>query len=232
MLEALKQQVYEANMELPKYGLVTFTWGNVSAIDRESGLFVIKPSGVEYDKLTPEDMVVVDLDGNKVEGRYNPSSDTATHAELYKAFTDVGGIVHTHSSYATSWAQAGRDIPCYGTTHADYSYGAVPCVRCLTAEEIADAYEKNTGVLIVNEFMRRGKEPMAVPAVLCQNHGPFAWGKDAKDAVHNAVVLEEVAKMAYRTESINAHTQPAPQALQDKHYYRKHGANAYYGQDV
>ena len=232
MLEALKQQVYEANMDLPKYGLVTFTWGNVSAIDRESGLFVIKPSGVEYDKLTPEDMVVVDLDGKKVEGRYNPSSDTATHAELYKAFTEIGGIVHTHSSYATSWAQAGRDIPCYGTTHADYIYGAVPCVRCLTAEEIADAYEKNTGVLIVNEFMRRGKEPMAVPAVLCQNHGPFTWGKDAKDAVHNAVVLEEVAKMAYRTESINAHTQPAPQALQDKHYYRKHGANAYYGQNI
>ena len=232
MLEALKQQVYEANMDLPKYGLVTFTWGNVSAIDRESGLFVIKPSGVEYDKLTPEDMVVVDLDGKKVEGRYNPSSDTATHAELYKAFTEIGGIVHTHSSYATSWAQAGRDIPCYGTTHADYIYGAVPCVRCLTPEEIADAYEKNTGILIVNEFMRRGKEPMAVPAVLCQNHGPFAWGKDAKDAVHNAVVLEEVAKMAYRTESINAHTQPAPQALQDKHYYRKHGANAYYGQNI
>ncbi len=230
MLEALKQQVYEANMELPKYGLVTFTWGNVSAIDRESGLFVIKPSGVEYDKLKPEDMVVVDLNGNKVEGRYNPSSDTATHVELYKAFTEIGGIVHTHSSYATSWAQAGRDIPCYGTTHADYIYGPVPCVRCLTADEIADAYEENTGHLIVKEFMSRGKEPMAVPAVLCKNHGPFTWGKDAKEAVHNAVVLEEVAKMAYRTESINMHAQPAPQELQDKHYYRKHGANAYYGQ--
>lgn len=230
MLEALKQQVYEANMELPKYGLVTFTWGNVSAIDRESGLFVIKPSGVEYDKLKPEDMVVVDLNGNKVEGRYNPSSDTATHVELYKAFTEIGGIVHTHSSYATSWAQAGRDIPCYGTTHADYIYGPVPCVRCLTADEIADAYEENTGHLIVKEFMSRGKEPMAVPAVLCKNHGPFTWGKDAKEAVHNAVVLEEVAKMAYRTEGINMHAQPAPQELQDKHYYRKHGANAYYGQ--
>lgn len=230
MLEALKQQVYEANMELPRYGLVTFTWGNVSAIDRESGLFVIKPSGVEYDKLTPEDMVVVDLEGNKVEGRYNPSSDTATHVELYKAFTEIGGIVHTHSSYATSWAQAGRDIPCYGTTHADYIYGSVPCVRNLTADEIAAGYEENTGHLIVREFMRLGKEPMSVPAVLCKNHGPFTWGKDAKEAVHNAVVLEEVAKMAYRTESINAHAQPAPQELQDKHYYRKHGANAYYGQ--
>ncbi len=230
MLEELKKQVYEANMELPKYGLVTFTWGNVSAIDRESGLFVIKPSGVEYDKLTPEDMVVVDLDGKKVEGRYNPSSDTATHVELYKAFPQIGGVVHTHSSYATSWAQAGRSIPCYGTTHADYIYGEIPCVRCLTAEEIQDAYEENTGHLIVNEFQRLGRDPEAVPAVLCKNHGPFAWGKDAKEAVHNAVVLEEVAKMAYRAETINPRIQPAPQELQDKHYYRKHGANAYYGQ--
>ena len=230
MLEELKQVVYEANMELPKYGLVTFTWGNVSAIDRASGLVVIKPSGVEYDKLKPEDMVVVDLEGNKVEGRFNPSSDTATHIELYKAFPEIGGVVHTHSSYATSWAQAGRDIPCYGTTHADYIYGEVPCVRCLSKEEIEEAYEKNTGVLIVEEFIRRCKEPMAVPAVLCKNHGPFAWGKDAKDAVHNAVVLEEVAKMAYRAEVINHRVEPAPQELQDKHYYRKHGANAYYGQ--
>ena len=230
MLEELKKQVYEANMELPKYGLVTFTWGNVSAIDRESGLFVIKPSGVEYDKLTPEDMVVLDLDGKKVEGRYNRSSDTATHVELYKAFPQIGGVVHTHSSYATSWAQAGRSIPCYGTTHADYIYGEIPCVRCLTAEEIQDAYEENTGHLIVNEFQRLGKDPEAVPAVLCKNHGPFAWGKDAKEAVHNAVVLEEVAKMAYRAETINPRIQPAPQELQDKHYYRKHGANAYYGQ--
>ena len=165
-------------MDLPRYGLVTFTWGNVSAIDRECGLFVIKPSGVDYDKLTPEMMVVMDLNGNKVEGDLNPSSDTATHLELYKAFPEIGGIVHTHSSYATSWAQAGRDIPCYGTTQADYIYGPVPCVRCLTKEEIEDAYEENTGHLIVNEFKRLGKDPKAVPAVLCKNHGPFAWGKD------------------------------------------------------
>lgn len=230
MLEALKKKVYEANMELPRHGLVTFTWGNVSGIDRESGLFVIKPSGVDYDKLTPEDMVVMDLEGNKIEGSYKPSSDTATHIELYKAFPEIGGIVHTHSSYATSWAQAGRSIPCYGTTHADYIYGEIPCLRCLTAEEIEDAYEENTGHLIVNEFARLQKDPMAVPAVLCKNHGPFAWGKDAKEAVHNAVVLEEVAKMAYRAELINPKVEAAPQELQDKHYYRKHGANAYYGQ--
>ena len=230
MLEELKKQVYEANMDLPRYGLVTFTWGNVSAIDREMGLFVIKPSGVDYDKLTPEDMVVVDLDGNRVEGRYRPSSDTATHLELYKAFPQIGGIVHTHSSYATSWAQAGRSIPCYGTTHADYIYGEVPCVRCLTKEEIAENYEKNTGRLIVEEVERIGKDPVAVPAVLCKNHGPFCWGKDAKEAVHNAVVLEEVAKMAYRCEQINPDVTPAPQELQEKHYQRKHGKNAYYGQ--
>lgn len=230
MLEELKKQVYEANMMLPKYGLVTFTWGNVSGIDADKGLFVIKPSGVDYDKLSPEDMVVMDLDGNKVEGRYNPSSDTATHLELYKAFPQIGGVVHTHSSYATSFAQAGRDIPCYGTTHADYIYGPVPCLRCLTKEEIDEAYEENTGHLIVNEFNRMGKDIMAVPACLCKNHGPFAWGKDCFDAVHNAVVLEEVAKMAMRTELINPQVKPAPQELQDKHYYRKHGANAYYGQ--
>lgn len=231
MLEELKKEVYEANMALPKYGLVTFTWGNVSGIDREKGLFVIKPSGVDYDKLTPEDMVVMDLNGNKIEGRYKPSSDTATHLELYKAFPEIGGIVHTHSSYATSWAQAGRSIPCYGTTHADYIYGEVPCVRCLTKEEIDEAYEENTGHLIVNEFKRMGKSPVAVPAVLCKNHGPFAWGKNAGEAVHNAVVLEEVAKMAYRAETIEPRIQPAPQELQDKHYFRKHGANAYYGQN-
>ena len=230
MLEELKKEVYEANMLLPKYQLVTFTWGNVSGIDREKGLFVIKPSGVDYDKLRPEDMVVVDLNGNKVEGDYNPSSDTETHVVLYNRFPKIGGIVHTHSSYATSWAQAGRDIPCYGTTHADYIYGPVPCVRCLTKEEIEDAYEENTGHLIVNEFKRLGKDPKAVPVVLCKNHGPFAWGKDAKEAVHNAVVLEEVAKMAYRAEPINPRIQPAPQELQDKHYNRKHGAGAYYGQ--
>ena len=231
MLEELKRQVYEANMLLPKYGLVTFTWGNVSAIDRESGLFVIKPSGVEYESMKPEDMVVMDLNGNRVEGNLRPSSDTPTHLELYKAFPEIGGIVHTHSSYATSWAQAGRSIPCYGTTHADYIYGEVPCVRCLTKEEIDEAYETNTGKLIVSEFKRRKKEIMAVPAVLCKNHGPFTWGKDAKETVHNAVVLEEVAKMAYRTESINSKVEPAPQELQDKHYYRKHGAGAYYGQE-
>ena len=230
MLEELKKQVYEANMLLPKYGLVTFTWGNVRGIDKDKGLFVIKPSGVEYDKLTPEDMVVMDLEGNKVEGRYNPSSDTATHLELYKAFPQIGGVVHTHSSYATSFAQAGRDIPCYGTTHADYIYGPVPCLRCLTKEEIDEAYEENTGHLIVNEFIRMGKDIMAVPAVLCKNHGPFSWGKDCFDAVHNAVVLEEVAKMAMRTELIKPSVAPAPQELQDKHYMRKHGPNAYYGQ--
>lgn len=231
MLEKLKEQVYEANMELPRYGLVTFTWGNVSGIDKESGLFVIKPSGVDYNKLTPDDMVVMDLQGNKIEGNLKPSSDTPTHLEIYKAFPEVGGIVHTHSSYATSWAQAGRGIPCYGTTHADYIYGEVPCLRCLTKEEIEEAYEENTGHLIVNEFLRMNKDPMAVPAVLCKNHGPFAWGKDAMDAIHNAVVLEEVAKMAYRTETINPKVAPAPKEMQDKHYFRKHGANAYYGQN-
>ena len=230
MLQELKRQVYEANMLLPKYGLVTFTWGNVSAIDRESGLFVIKPSGVEYESMKPEDMVVMDLNGNRVEGKLRPSSDTPTHLELYKAFPEIGGIVHTHSSYATSWAQAGRSIPCYGTTHADYIYGEVPCVRCLTKEEIDEAYETNTGKLIVSEFKRRKKEIMAVPAVLCKNHGPFTWGKNAGEAVHNAVVLEEVAKMAYRARLINPGIVPAPQELRDKHYYRKHGKNAYYGQ--
>ena len=230
MLEELKQKVFEANMLLPKYGLVTFTWGNVSAIDRESGLFIIKPSGVDYETMTADDMVVMDLNGNKVEGHYKPSSDTPTHLEIYKAFKDVGGIVHTHSSYATSWAQAGRSIPCYGTTHADYMYGEIPCVRCLTPEEIEGAYEENTGHQIVDFFNAMNKDPMAVPAVLCKNHGPFTWGKDAHEAVHNAVVLEEVAKMAYRAETINPRIQPAPQSLQDKHYFRKHGANAYYGQ--
>ena len=230
MLEALKKEVYEANMLLPKYGLVTFTWGNVSGIDRESGLFVIKPSGVDYDKLTPDDMVVVDLDGKRVEGRYNPSSDTETHRILYKAFPNAGGIVHTHSPWATSWAQAGRGIPCYGTTHADYMYGTIPCVRNLTKEEIDEGYEMNTGVLIADYFKENGLDYEAVPAVLCKNHGPFTWGTDPHNAVHNAVVLEEVAKMAARCEMINPRVQPAPQVLQDKHYYRKHGANAYYGQ--
>ncbi len=228
MLEALKKQVYEANMELPRRGLITYTWGNVSGIDRESGLFVIKPSGVDYDELKPEDMVVMDLDGNKVEGEYNPSSDTPTHLELYKAFAEVGGIVHTHSPWATSWAQAGRSIPCYGTTHADYFYGEIPCARSLTEEEINGEYEKNTGLVIIETF--QGKNPMHIPGVLCTNHGPFTWGTDADNAVHNAVVLEEVAKMACRTEQLKPGAAPAPQVIQDKHFLRKHGANAYYGQ--
>lgn len=227
MLEELKRRVYEANMLLPKYGLVTFTWGNVSEIDRETGYFAIKPSGVDYEKLTPEDMVLMDLNGNKVEGKYNPSSDTPTHLELYRAFPNIGGIVHTHSPWATSWAQAGRSIPCYGTTHADYIYGEVPCARCLTEEELKN-YETNTGLLIADVFKEKDYE--AVPAVLCKNHGPFTWGKDAYEAVHNAVVLEEVAKMAARTEMLCPQVKEAPKELQDKHYYRKHGANAYYGQ--
>ena len=230
MLEQLKKEVYEANMLLPKYGLVTFTWGNVSGIDRESGLFVIKPSGVEYDRLTPDDMVVVDLEGKKVDRKSTRLNSSHTHVVLYNRFPKVGGVVHTHSSWATSWAQAGRDIPCYGTTHADYIYGEIPCVRNLTKDEIEEAYEKNTGVLIADEFELRNKDDIAVPAVLCKNHGVFTWGKDAHEAVHNAVVTEEVAKMAARCEMINPEVKPAPRELQDKHYYRKHGANAYYGQ--
>ena len=228
MLEELKQKVYEANMALPKYNIVTFTWGNVSAIDREKGLFVIKPSGVDYDKLLPSDMVVMDLNGNKIEGGYNPSSDTPTHMELYKAYPEIGGIVHTHSPWATSWAQAGRGIPCYGTTHADYFYGEIPCARSLTPEEINSAYEKNTGLVIIETVS--AKNVMSVPGILCNNHGPFTWGTDAANAVHNAVVLEEIAKMSYRTETLNPAIKPAPQVLQDKHYLRKHGAGAYYGQ--
>lgn len=203
MLEDLKERVYKANMMLPQYGLVTFTWGNVSELDEESGIFAIKPSGVDYNLLTPDDMVLIDLDGNKVEGKLNPSSDTPTHLELYRNFQSIGGVCHTHSSYATSWAQSGRSIKCYGTTHADYFYGDIPCLRCLTAEEIEEAYELNTGKLIVNEFKRLGIDPDAVPACLCKNHGPFSWGKNGKKAVESAVVLEEVAKMAYRTELIN-----------------------------
>lgn len=228
MLEQLKQKVYEANMLLPKYQLVTFTWGNVSGIDREQGLFVIKPSGVAYEELKPEDMVVVDLRGNKVEGKYNPSSDTDTHVELYKAFPQIGGIVHTHSSWATSWAQAGRGIPCYGTTHADYMYGEIPCIPGLSQGEIEREYEKNTGRAIVKYF--RGRDYQAMPAVVCQNHGPFTWGKDAMEAVHNAVVLDETAKMAYRSEMLNREIRPVSSGLLDKHYFRKHGADAYYGQ--
>jgi L-ribulose-5-phosphate 4-epimerase len=230
MLEELKQAVYEANMDLPAHGLVTFTWGNVSGIDRGRGLFVIKPSGVAYDELTPDMMVVCDLDGNRVEGDLNPSSDTATHAVLYQAFPDVGGIVHTHSPWATSWAQAGRAIPCYGTTHADYFYGDIPCARNLTKAEIDEAYERNTGVLIAELFGEGGYDHVAVPAVLCKNHGPFAWGADPAEAVYHAVVLERVAEMACKTETINPRVKPAPQELQDKHYLRKHGPDAYYGQ--
>ena len=228
MLESLKQKVYEANMELPKRGLITYTWGNVSGIDRETGYFVIKPSGVDYDLLKPEDMVVMDLEGNKIEGHLNPSSDTPTHIELYKAYPEIGGVVHTHSPWATSWAQAGRYIPCYGTTHADYFYGDIPCARLLTENEIEENYEKNTGLVIVETI--GDENPVFVPGILCSNHGPFTWGKDAHDAVHNAVVLEEVAKMASCTESINKSSSKAPQSMQDKHFMRKHGPNAYYGQ--
>ena len=228
MLKKLNQKVYEANMELPRYGLVTFTWGNVSGIDREKGLFVIKPSGVEYDKLKPEDMVVVDLDGNKVEGDYNPSSDTPTHLELYKAFPECGGIVHTHSPWATSFAQACRGIPPFGTTHADYFYGEIPATRLMTKAEIKGEYEKNTGLVIIETF--KDKDPEAIPGVLVSNHGPFAWGTDPHNAVHNAVVMEECAKMAIRALQLNPDLPPISQAILDKHYLRKHGANAYYGQ--
>lgn len=229
MLEQLKKEVYEANMELPRRGLVTYTWGNVSGIDRKAGLFVIKPSGVEYDVLKPEDLVVLDLKGNVVEGKYRPSSDTATHLELYLAFPEIGGVVHTHSPWATSWAQAAREIPCYGTTHADYFYGSIPCARNLTKEEIDAGYEKHTGTVIIETFA--GRNPMYTPGVLCANHGPFTWGKDAKEAVHNAVVLEEVAKMAARAERLCADIKEAPKDMQEKHFFRKHGENAYYGQN-
>ena len=231
MLEELKIKVFEANMELPKRNLVTYTWGNVSGIDREAGLFVIKPSGVDYDIMTPDDMVVMDLEGNRVEGKYKPSSDTPTHLELYKRYEEIGGIVHTHSPEATSWAQAGRGIPLYGTTHADYFYGEIPCARSLTPEEIDEAYEKNTGLVIIETFDERGLNPMYTPGVLCTNHGPFTWGKDAAEAVHNAVVLEEVAKMALKTELINPNVKTAPDCIRDKHFFRKHGENAYYGQN-
>ena len=230
MLEQLKKEVYEANMELPKRGLITYTWGNVSGIDRESGYFVIKPSGVDYDKLSPEDMVVVDLEGNVVEGKYKPSSDTPTHLELYKKYPEIGGVVHTHSPNATAWAQAGRSIPLYGTTHADYFFGSIPCARSLTKEEIEGDYEKNTGLVIIETFETQGLNPMYTLGVLCTNHGPFTWGKDAAEAVHNAEVLEEVAKMSTATELINPKVHQAPNTIRDKHFFRKHGANAYYVQ--
>ncbi|MBR6569979.1 MAG: L-ribulose-5-phosphate 4-epimerase [Clostridia bacterium] len=230
MLEALKQAVYEANMELPKKGLVTYTWGNVSGIDRETGYVVIKPSGVDYEDLTPDKLVVLDLDGNIVEGNLNPSSDTKTHLELYKAYPELGGIVHTHSPYAVGWAQAGKDIPAYGTTHADYFYGPVPCARHLTPEEVEEDYERNTGKSIIETFTRRNLNPVHVPAVICHSHGPFTWGKSPAQAVYHAVVLEEVAKMALYTVQIAPECDPAPQHIQDKHFMRKHGPNAYYGQ--
>lgn len=229
MLEELKQTVWEANLMLPRYSLVTFTWGNVSGIDRERGLVVIKPSGVEYDAMKPEDMVVVDLaTGETVEGRWKPSSDTPTHLALYRAFDALGGIVHTHSHWATSWAQAGRSIPALGTTHADYFYGGIPCTRPMTPEEIAGAYELETGNVIVETFAQRSAAD--VPAVLVHSHGPFAWGTDPHNAVHNAVVLEQVAQMAYHTLMLDPARGDMQQELLDKHYLRKHGKNAYYGQ--
>lgn len=229
MLEELKKEVYEANMLLPQYKLVTFTWGNVSAIDRETGLIVIKPSGVEYEKMGPEDMVVVNLAGEVVEGKYKPSSDTPTHVKLYNDFKDIGGIVHTHSRWATIFAQAGRSIKPYGTTQADYFYNEIPCTRDMTLEEIKNNYEYNTGGVIVETF--KDLNPTHVPAVLVKNHGPFSWGKDAIEAVHNAVVLEEVAMMAWNTEVLANHNiDTMPKELIEKHFMRKHGPNAYYGQ--
>ena len=230
MLEQLKKEVLEANLELPKRGLVTYTWGNVSGIDREAGLIVIKPSGVPYDELKLEDLVVLDLDGNKVEGELNPSSDTPTHLVLYRAFEELGGNVHTHSTYATSWAQAGKGLPAYGTTHADYFYGEVPCTRLMTKEEIGTDYEENTGLVICETFSRKGLNPIHVPGVLTVNHGPFSWGKTPAEAVHNAVVLEEICKMGLFTRMINPEIPQISQAILDKHFLRKHGENAYYGQ--
>ena len=229
MLEALKEQVCKANLELVRHGLVTFTWGNVSGIDREAGLVVIKPSGVAYETMTAEDMVVVSLEtGDVVEGKWKPSSDTPTHLVLYRAFSNIGGIVHTHSRWATSWAQAGRGIDAFGTTHADYFYGQIPCTRKMTAGEIAGEYEKETGNVIVETFAEKSADD--IPAVLVHSHGPFAWGTDADNAVHNAVVLEELAFMAFHTLAINPDQKTMQQALMDKHYLRKHGKNAYYGQ--
>ena len=229
MLEQLRQEVCNANLALPKHGLVTFTWGNVSAIDRESGMVVIKPSGVEYDNMTAEDMVVLDLaTGKVVEGKWKPSSDTPTHLELYRAFENIGGIVHTHSRWATSFAQAGVGIAPLGTTHGDYFYGEIPCTRAMTPEEIGGEYEKETGSVIIETF--KGTDPMSIPAVLVKSHGPFAWGKDADEAVHNAVVLEEVCNMNFHAMMINPDAKRIQQELLDKHYLRKHGKNAYYGQ--
>lgn len=228
MLEKLKKDVLEANLELPEKGLVTYTWGNVSGIDRDSGLIAIKPSGVEYKTMKVEDIVLIDLTGKVVEGNLKPSSDAPTHVALYKAFTEIGGVCHTHSRWATSWAQAGKGIPAYGTTHGDYFYGEIPCTRDMTNEEIQSVYEANTGAVIVETF--KGLNPNYLPAVLVKNHAPFTWGKDAKEAVHNSVVLEEVAMMAIQSKTLNPAIKPMPQVLLDKHFLRKHGANAYYGQ--
>ena len=228
MLDELKQKVFEANILLPKHNLVTFTWGNVSGIDRERGLVVIKPSGIAYEKMTMKDMVVVDLDGNVVEGKWKPSSDTPTHVELYKAFPTIGGIVHTHSRWATTFAQAGRGIPAMGTTQADYFYGEIPCTRPMTDAEIRGEYEKETGKVIVETFAKL--DPAAIPGVLVYSHGPFAWGVDPMNAVHNAVVMEEVAFMDWHAMLLNPDLGPMQQTLLDKHYLRKHGKNAYYGQ--
>lgn len=230
MLEELKEIVFNANMELPKKGLVTYTWGNVSGIDREKGLVVIKPSGVSYDNMKASDMVVVDMDGKVVEGEYRPSSDTATHIELYKKYPNLGGIVHTHSTFATSWAQSCNDIPALGTTHADYFYGDIPCTRKLTEDEIKSNYEVETGNVIIETIEKRQIKAIEVPGIIVASHGPFTWGKNPDDAVHNAVVLEEVAKMAYYTVTLNPRIKETESYLQDKHYLRKHGANAYYGQ--
>ncbi len=226
-IEQLKQQVYRANLDLVAHGLVLFTWGNVSAIDRENKLVVIKPSGVSYDNMKAEDMVVVDMEGNRVEGHYKPSSDTATHLALYKAFTDIGGVVHTHSTYATAWAQAGCDIPNIGTTHADYFSDAIPCTRDMTEAEVKSAYEKETGSVIIERF--KGLNPLHIPAVLVKNHGPFSWGKDADEAVHNAVVMEQVARMAFISLQVNPQL-TMNKLLIEKHFSRKHGPDAYYGQ--
>ena len=228
-MEELKKVVCDANLLLPRYELVTFTWGNVSALDRKEGLLVIKPSGVEYDKLRPEDMVVLDLSGKKVEGELNPSSDTDTHIELYRAFPAIGGIVHTHSRWATIFAQAGAGVPAFGTTHADYFYGEIPCTRKMTKTEIEGGYEKETGKVIVETFLDK-IDPGAMPAVLVHSHGPFTWGKNALEAVHNAVVLEEVAMMAWHVRTLNPAAPPMQRELLDKHYLRKHGPGAYYGQ--
>ena len=231
MLEELKERVLKANLLLSELGLVKFTWGNVSEIDREKGIIAIKPSGVDYENLTAEDIVLVDTDGNIVEGKLRPSSDTPTHIELYKAFSDIGGVVHTHSEWAVSWAQSRRGIPCYGTTHADCFYGEIPCTRELTDEEIESAYEMNTGLVIAETFRKKNIDPLAVPGVLCVNHGPFSWGMNGHEAVHNAAVLETVAEMATKTELLNPSVKPVKQAILDKHYFRKHGKNAYYGQN-